>query len=127
MRPSTCRRPTPGPCARPCRTPCSWLIASMSWHWPTTCSLRSANESSAKPRAGAAARPTRPGRPVRLLTGHERLRPESFAKMWNSLIDTGDAGVQILQAYVVKEELRALLNLSGTNPERHLIRTRLDS
>ena len=34
----------------------------------------------------------------RLLTGHERLRPETFAKMWNSLIDTGDAGVQILQA-----------------------------
>jgi hypothetical protein len=28
----------------------------------------------------------------RLLTGHERLRPETFAKMWNSLIDTGDAG-----------------------------------
>jgi transposase len=63
----------------------------------------------------------------RLLTAHERLRPESFAKMWNSLIDTGDAGLQILQAYVVKEELRALLALSGTFPERHIIRTRLDS
>jgi len=63
----------------------------------------------------------------RLLTAHERLRPETFARMWNSLIDTGDPGVQILQASVVKEELRALLNLSGTNPERHLIRTRLDS
>jgi transposase len=63
----------------------------------------------------------------RLLTAHERLRPETFARMWNSLIDTGDAGVQVLQAYVVKEELRALLALSGTNPERHLIRTRLDS
>jgi len=36
----------------------------------------------------------------RLLTAHERLRSESFAKMWNSLIDTGDEGVQILQAYV---------------------------
>jgi transposase len=59
----------------------------------------------------------------RLLTAHERLRPETFARMRNSLIDPG---VQILQAYVVKEELRALLNLSGTNPERHLIRTRLD-
>jgi len=58
----------------------------------------------------------------RLLTAHERLRPETFARMWNSLIDTGDPGVQILQASVVKEELRALLNLSGTNPERHLIR-----
>ena len=63
----------------------------------------------------------------RLLTAHERLRPETFAKMWNSLIDTGDAGVQILQVYVVKEELRSLLALAGTNPERHVIRTRLDS
>jgi len=63
----------------------------------------------------------------RLLTGHERLRPETFAKMWNSLIDTGDAGVQILQAYTVKEELRSLLALAGTNPERHVIRRRLDS
>jgi transposase len=63
----------------------------------------------------------------RLLTAHERLRPETFARMWNSLIDTGDAGVQILQAYVVKEELRSLLALSGTNPQRHVIRTRLDS
>jgi len=63
----------------------------------------------------------------RLLTGHERLRPESFAKMWNSLIDTGDAGVQILQAYTVKEELRSLLALAGTNPERHVMRRKLDS
>jgi transposase len=63
----------------------------------------------------------------RLLTAHERLRPESFARMWNSLIDTGDAGVQILEVYAVKEELRALLSLSGTNPERHIIRARLDS
>ena len=63
----------------------------------------------------------------RLLTAHERLRPETFAKMWNSLIDTGDAGIQILQAYVVKEELRSLLLLAGTNPQRHVIRGKLDS
>jgi transposase len=63
----------------------------------------------------------------RLLTGHERLRPETFATMWNSLIDTGDGGIQILQAYTVKEELRALLALAGTNPARPLIRARLDS
>ena len=63
----------------------------------------------------------------RLLTGYERLRPETFARMWNSLIDTGDEGVQILQAYVVKEELRSVLALAGTNPQRHVIRTRLDS
>jgi transposase len=37
----------------------------------------------------------------RLLTGYERLRPETFARMWSSLIDTGDEGVQILQAYGV--------------------------
>src|SRR5680860_398409 len=43
----------------------------------------------------------------RLLTGHERLRPESFAKMWNSLIDTGDAGVQILQAYTDRRSCAA--------------------
>jgi transposase len=47
--------------------------------------------------------------------------------MWNSLIDTGDEGVQLLQACVVKEELRAILALAGTNPESHVIRTRLDS
>ena len=47
--------------------------------------------------------------------------------MWNSLIDTGDAGVQILQAYTVKEDLRSLLDLAGTNPERHVVRTRLDN
>ena len=41
----------------------------------------------------------------RLLSGYERLRPDSFARMWNSLIDTGDDGLQILGAYVVKEEL----------------------
>jgi hypothetical protein len=62
-----------------------------------------------------------------LLTGHERLRPETFAKMWNSLIDTGDGGVLILQAFPVKEELRSLLRLAGTNPERDVIRARLDS
>ena len=38
----------------------------------------------------------------RLLTGYERLRPETFATMWNSLIDTGDDGPKILGAYVVR-------------------------
>ena len=41
--------------------------------------------------------------------------------MWNPLINTGDAGIQILAAYTVKEELRSLLGLAGTNPERHVI------
>lgn len=62
----------------------------------------------------------------RLLTAHERLRPETFARMWNTLIDTGDPGIEILHAYVVKEDLRALLALSGTNPDRREIRARLD-
>jgi transposase len=61
----------------------------------------------------------------RLLTAHERLRPETFTKMWNVLVDTGDAGIEILGAYVVKEDLRALLALSGTNPDRAVIRERL--
>ena len=93
-----------------------------------TCSPRSANASSAKPR-GRRGRKTDPAWAARrrLLTGHERLRPETFAKMWNSLIDTGDAGLLILQAYTVKEELRSLLRLAGTNPERDVIRARLDS
>jgi hypothetical protein len=46
--------------------------------------------------------------------------------MWNSLEDTGTPGIEILHAYIVKEDLRALLALSGTDPERRLIRARLD-
>ena len=73
---------------------------------------------------GAAVRPTPTWAYLRrLITAHERLRPETFAGMWNSLIDDGDPGVQIWQAFVVMEALRALPNLSGTNPECHLIRT----
>lgn len=63
----------------------------------------------------------------RLLTAQERLRPETFARMWTSLEDTGDPGWEILHAYIVKEDLRALLALSGTNPERHLIRAKLNT
>jgi transposase len=61
----------------------------------------------------------------RLLTAYERLRPETFARMWNSLIDTGDPGIEILHAYVVKEDLRALLALSGTSPQRYVLRAEL--
>ena len=61
----------------------------------------------------------------RLLTAHERLAPASFAKLWNSLIDAGDPGIEILHAYTVKENLRSLLELSGTDPDRDLIRARL--
>ena len=62
----------------------------------------------------------------RLLTAQERLRPETFTKMWQALEDTGAPGWKILHAYIVKEDLRALLALSGTNPERHVIRTQLN-
>ena len=50
----------------------------------------------------------------RLLTAHERLRPDAFARMWNALIDTGDLGVEVLHAYTVKENLRQLLDLAPT-------------
>ena len=61
----------------------------------------------------------------KLLLAHERLEPAVFAKVWNALIDAGDPGVEILHAYTVKESLRSLLALSGTNPDRVLIRDRL--
>jgi transposase len=63
----------------------------------------------------------------RLLTAHERLHPASFARMWNSLVDTGDPGWEILGAYVAKEDLRALLALAGTDPDRTVIRSRLEA
>ncbi len=61
----------------------------------------------------------------RLLTAHEHLSDESFVKMWNQLIDAGDPGVEILYAYTVKERLRELLALAGTNPDRSVISHRL--
>lgn len=61
----------------------------------------------------------------RRLTGSERQRPNTFERMWNSLVDTGDPGVEILGAYVVKEDLRALPALSGTHPDRCPVRERL--
>ena len=52
----------------------------------------------------------------------------NFCEMWNSLIDTGGEGAQIPAPYMFREkELRGLLGLAGTQPERHVIRTRLDS
>jgi hypothetical protein len=55
----------------------------------------------------------------RLLTGYERLRPETFAKMWNSLIDTGDEGMQILQAYVGGAQSRACVGRDQPRTPRH--------
>ena len=61
----------------------------------------------------------------RLLRAHERLDPASFARLWNALVDAGDPGIEILHAYTVKEDLRALLALAGTDPDRSKIRDRL--
>lgn len=61
----------------------------------------------------------------RLLTAHERLSTRSFTRMWNQLIDAGDPGVEVLLAYAVKENLRQLLALAGTDPDRSQIRDRL--
>jgi transposase len=61
----------------------------------------------------------------RLLTGYERLTPAAFARLWNALIDAGDPGLEILHAYTVKENLRLLLELAGTNPDREVISHRL--
>jgi len=65
----------------------------------------------------------------RLLTAHEHLRPETFARMWNELLDADEVGVEILHAYTVKERLRHLLDLTptpGTSvPDRSVISHRL--
>jgi transposase len=60
----------------------------------------------------------------RLLLGHERHTTEAFTRMWNALIDAGDPGLQVLHAYTVKEQLRALLALP-TTADRELINHRL--
>ena len=62
----------------------------------------------------------------RLLSAHERLRPESFVKMWNSCLDADPSG-QILTAWIIKEELRKLLQLhaAGHGHDRSLIGHRL--
>jgi hypothetical protein len=48
------------------------------------------------------ARHVRPG-PARLITAHEKLRPETFERMWNALIDTGDPGIEILHACISRK------------------------
>jgi transposase len=49
-------------------------------------------------------------------------RSQAFAKMWNALADSAGQGKKILHTHVVKEELRTLLTLFSTHPERHLAR-----
>jgi Transposase len=45
--------------------------------------------------------------------------------MWNTLVDLGDRGYDILAAYIAKEKLRELLALARTGPDRHRISGRL--
>jgi transposase len=79
---------------------------------------------SARGRRGRKRDPEWAGR-RRLLAAHERLAPQAFAKLWNALVDAGDPGIEILHAYTVKEDLRSLLALAGTDPDRDQIRDRL--
>lgn len=60
----------------------------------------------------------------RLLLGHERHSSESFARMWNALLDAGNPGIEVLHAYTVKEALRALLALPP-GADREVISHRL--
>jgi transposase len=60
-----------------------------------------------------------------LRRNREDLTPRAFAKLWNTLIDLGDPGVTILKAWIAKEELRSLLALAGTHPDRGVISHRL--
>jgi len=43
----------------------------------------------------------------------------------DALIDTGAPGLEILGAYIVKEDLRALRRRTGTHPDRRVISGRL--
>ncbi len=45
--------------------------------------------------------------------------------MFNTLLDLGDPGYDILAAYIAKEKLRELLALAHTGPDRHRISQRL--
>jgi hypothetical protein len=45
--------------------------------------------------------------------------------MWNRLVDLGQAGDEILAAWIAKEELRTLLSLARTGASRHQISHRL--
>jgi transposase len=64
---------------------------------------------------------------IRNLLGRNRedLSPRAFAKLWNTLVDLGDPGLTILKTWIAKEELRRLLALAGTHPDRSVISHRL--
>ena len=55
----------------------------------------------------------------------ENLTPKAFTKLWNTLIDLGEAGITILKAWIAKDLLRQVLALTGTHPDRSVISHRL--
>jgi transposase len=55
----------------------------------------------------------------------EDLSERRFARMWNTLVDLGNDGYEILAAYKAKELLRDLLRLAYNDPSGHRIRQRL--
>jgi transposase len=61
----------------------------------------------------------------RLLRNWEDLTAEKVTDMWNRLVDLGQAGDEILTAWIAKEELRTLLALARTGASRHQISQRL--
>jgi transposase len=60
-----------------------------------------------------------------LRRNRENLTDHQLAKLWNTLIDLGEPGQTILAAWIAKEELRALLALARTHPDRTMIAHRL--
>ncbi len=60
----------------------------------------------------------------RLLLGYQRDNTEALTRIWNALIEAGEPGLEILHAYIVKEQLRRLLALP-TTADRELISHRL--
>jgi transposase len=61
----------------------------------------------------------------RLLRNREDLSYDKFADMWNRLADLGEAGEEILAAWIAKEKLRDLLGLAGTGPASSAISAKL--
>uniref|UniRef100_UPI001EF6785E transposase n=1 Tax=Frankia sp. CiP3 TaxID=2880971 RepID=UPI001EF6785E len=60
-----------------------------------------------------------------LRRNRENLTDHQLAKLWNTLVDLGEPGQTILAAWIGKEELRALLALARTHPDRTTIAHRL--
>lgn len=64
---------------------------------------------------------------IRNLLGRNRenLTGRQLTKLWNTLVDLDEPGQTILTAWIAKEELRAVLALAGTHPDRTMIAHRL--